>query len=100
MREKLSELQMKVLACLADGYEDGEFPTYDEEVRMYTFKTIAKDVKITEREARLATRALKRKGLAMYSVVWKNEDFEKIHGSGHGITRKGAELFDILNKKQ
>ena len=93
---KISELQKKVLTALCDGYEDGEFPTYDEEVRMYTFKTIAKDAKITLREARLACRALKRKRLVLYSIVWENDDFQKVHGSGHGITRKGAELLDSL----
>ena len=87
---KLSKLQQKVLDCLGDGYDGDEYPQYDEDVRYYQFKTIAEEEKITIREARLACRALKRKGLAQYHTLTNEAEDYRVWGSGYAITREGA----------
>lgn len=84
---KLSELQRKVLVELVEGYD----PHWDEH-SVFQFKYLAKEAKITIRQARLACRALKRKGLAEYGHT-VNGDYQ-VSGSGYWASKAGAELID------
>ncbi len=95
--KRVSDLQWKVLKVMGDGYEGDEFPTYEDEVRGYIFSTIAELANITEREARLACRALKRKGFTSYGQFF-NED-RGFCGSGYTITKEGASLLPTLPKR-
>ena len=85
-RWPISEMQMRALLAL-----NGEYKSHGHRYCL-TFKRIAKEAKIDRRMARLATRALVRKGFAEYMPGLFNEYSGLLAGSGHCLTRSGQEL--------
>ena len=79
---KVSEIQLKVLKVLEE-YWDGETVPY--------LKTIAQLSGLDFRQARIACRALKRKGLVELQLGLMNDD-GMIAGSGYMINLAGIDF--------
>lgn len=83
---KISEKQRKCLEHLVTISDDDD--------HNYTFfRVIAKHTGLSQREVRIAVRALKRKGLADYSQLF--DDDGMIAGSGYGATTAGVQLINV-----
>ena len=79
MTTPASPLQQRVLSALASLGNPDELWFY--------LDAIARAAKVDRREARLAVRALTRKGYASYERLF--DDDGHTAGSGYGITREG-----------
>ena len=86
---RVSERQMRALRALARDY--------DSEANCLYFSTIAKRSRLNIRQARLATRALARKGLAEFIRVLFNGDL--IAGSGYCCTPAGHAMLAAREKE-
>lgn len=88
---KISKLQRDVLTVLAEHFED------DMGNCLY-IRTIASEANLEHRVARLAVRALARKGLAVYERGLFDED-GMVAGSGYRASFEGALLINECHHK-
>lgn len=82
---KLSEAHKKVLAALAESYNDYEDFCYS------NFQRLIADTGLDRATVRRSCRFLTRKGLAQFGRGLWTEDGEPA-GSGYSATKAGAEL--------
>jgi len=73
-------------ACLNVLLDQDQGPGYG-----FTFSYIARGANLTEREARLAVRALRRMGLVEHERGLFSEHTGMLCGSGHGLTERGRQ---------
>jgi DNA-binding MarR family transcriptional regulator len=81
-RPDLTPLEWQVLDFLGAHTDPGDWFTFS--------RTIAEHIGIDVREARKATRSLRRQGLAKHSQVF-DEDTGHVAGSGYAISREGRQ---------
>lgn len=86
VEKKLSEKQKKCLAVLVEPFR------IRSERTIFFFRGIARRAGMEEREARIATRALARKGFAEMETAWDDCD-GGIAGRGYQATEAGVEFF-------
>lgn len=86
----ISENQLKVLQVLGEHFSADANCLY--------IRTIAKEAKLEQRIARIAVRALARKGLAQY-VRGLFDDDGMVAGSGYCATREGAMVVNGCKNK-